>query len=72
MKNQQTVKGLEESPSPCPEKSSTSQLQGYWEENEIPNYADMDDEEFHLMMNSFDSYGESLFADPVFNLGTRI
>ena len=29
----------------------------------------MDDEEFHLMMNSVDSYGESLFADPVFNFG---
>ena len=64
---------VEESPSPCPEKSSESQLQNYWEDKyEIPNYADMDDEEFHLMMNSFDSYGESLFADPVFNFGQEV
>ena len=63
---------VEESPPPCPEKSSTSQLQDYGEENEFPNYADMDDEEFHLMMNSFDSYGESLFADPVFNFGQKV
>ena len=60
---------VERSPPPCPVKSSSSDVQNYWEEKyEFPNYGDMDDDEFHYMMQSSDRH-ESLFADPVFGFG---
>ena len=66
-----SVEGSPSSPV-SPVESSPSEVQKYWEQKyETPNYAEMDDEEFHLMMNSHDSYGDSLFADPVFNFGVQ-
>ena len=58
------------SPFTIPNSTKGSIVEYDWENKyAIPNFGDMKDEEFHIMMSSVDSDGVSLFADPVYEFG---